>query len=93
MPPSDASGLGRPISNLAAAMVIEELAEARLRRGAHPCLAAVRCAYRDGSLTLLGRFPSAGLKHAAEVCVSGIVGVREVRNLIDVAGPTDSRTP
>ena len=57
MPPSDASDPGRPDSSLAEAMVIEELAEARLRRSAHPCLAAVRCVYRDGSLTLLGPAP------------------------------------
>jgi osmotically-inducible protein OsmY len=93
MPPSDASGPGRPDSSLAVAMVIEELAEVRLRRSAHPSLAAVRCVYRDGSLTLLGRLPSEDLKRAAEACVSGVVGVREVRNQIEVAGPADRRTP
>jgi len=93
MPPSDASDPGRQDSSLAEAMVIEELAEVRLRRGADRRLAAVRCVYRDGSLTLLGRLPSDGLKQAAEACVSGIVGVREVRNLIEVAGPAGRPTP
>jgi osmotically-inducible protein OsmY len=93
MSTSEASGPRRPDSSLAEAMVIEELAEVRLRRSAHPCLSSLRCTYQDGSLILLGRLPSEDLKRAAEACVSGIAGVREVRNRIEVAGPTDRRTP
>jgi len=73
-------------------MVIEELADRRLRRRAYAALESVRCEYRDGSLTLRGRLPTQHLKQVAQECVSGIVGVREVVNRIEVAEPNDRPT-
>ena len=89
MPPADIPGPERPDASLAEAMVIEELAEGRLRRSAYVCLGAIRCEYRGGSLTLRGRLPTQHLKQVAQECVSGIVGVREVVNRIEVVEPTD----
>ena len=93
MPPAHPPDPGRPDASIAEAMVIEELAEGRLGRSAHAAVRAVRCEYRDGSLTLRGRLPSDHLKQVAQECVSEVVGVREVVNRIEVIEPSDRQAP
>jgi osmotically-inducible protein OsmY len=83
--PSGRSQPGPDRTAMAQAMIIEDLAEYRLRKSPYSPLAGIRCDYRDGLLTLVGVLPSQFLKQVAQEAVSGLVGVREVDNQIRVA--------
>jgi osmotically-inducible protein OsmY len=88
MPPIEPPGRSQPGSDrtaMARAMIIEDLAEYRLKRSPYSPLAGIRCDYRDGLLTLVGVLPSQYLKQVAQEAVFGLVGVREVDNQIRVA--------
>ncbi len=80
-------------TSLAEAIVIEDLAEARLRRGPYSALGDVRCDYRDGVLTLRGRLSFQHHKQVAQELVAGVLGVREVVNRIEVIEPPDHPAP
>ena len=64
-----------------------ELAEKRLRESPYFYLKYVTCHFHGGVLTLRGRVPYAQLKDFAERIVSGVPGVEDVLNAVEVIDP------
>jgi hypothetical protein len=69
---------------------VAELAETRLRKNSFLTLRNIACTFTDGVLTLQGCLPSYYLKQVAQEIVSGLPGVDQVVNHIDVASPRPS---
>jgi osmotically-inducible protein OsmY len=57
---------------------------ARLRRSAYAPVRRVSCAFDQGVLVLFGQLQTYFHKQLAQEAVSGLVGVRQVRNEIQV---------
>jgi len=66
---------------------IAESALDRLRSTSYFALRDVRCEYREGELTLLGRLPTHYLKQIAQKVVADLEGVTRVVNQIEVRVP------
>jgi osmotically-inducible protein OsmY len=60
-------------------------AELLLARSGYPVLDRIHCDFDDGVLLLRGQVPSYYLKQVAQEAVADLVGVRVVRNELDVA--------
>jgi hypothetical protein len=72
---------------------IAELADCRLRRNAYLTAEEVHCDFSRGRLTLRGRLSSYYLKQLAQEAISGLEGVREIRNEIEVVSSTRRACP
>ena len=66
---------------------VGESAVDRLRSSSYYALRDIRCEYREGVLTLLGRLPSHYLKQVALKVVAEVEGVTEIVNRIEVGMP------
>jgi osmotically-inducible protein OsmY len=66
-------------------MSVADTAETRLRKNSFLALRNISCEFANGVLTLDGCLPSYYLKQVAQEIVSGVLGVAQVVNLIEVA--------
>jgi hypothetical protein len=64
-------------------------AEILLSHTGYPVLGRVHCDFRDGVLRLRGLLPSYYLKQIAQETVSGLPGVRSIRNELEVGTGVD----
>jgi osmotically-inducible protein OsmY len=64
---------------------VAEMGHARLAACPYHALRAVYCEFRQGILTLRGRLPSFFHKQMAQEVLSGLSGVSQIVNQIEVA--------
>jgi osmotically-inducible protein OsmY len=69
--------------------LMEQQAASRLRTSPYPEVRCVACEFREGMLRLRGRVPSYFLKQIAQTVVSGMDGVDEIHNQLEVVVPPD----
>jgi hypothetical protein len=64
----------------------------RIQRSAYLPLRNLSCDCRQGVLVIRGRVPTYYLKQLAQTLISGLEGIREVENLIEVVLPGGRHT-
>lgn len=64
---------------------ISEAAQVRLQHSPYRTIRRISCRFDAGVLTLIGRVPTFHHKQLAQTAVSGIVGVNQVDNQIEVS--------
>ena len=61
-----------------------DIAEQIFRESPYHPLRTLKCSFREGVLTIVGRVPSYYLKQLAQSTVRGLNEVRQIRNLTEV---------
>lgn len=84
--------LSRPNPFAALFQEIAEIAQQMLRHSSYFELRDIACEFSGGILTLRGRVPSYHLKQLAQTCVSGVPGVVEIRNRVEVGNSQGPKT-